>query len=487
MNLASTLGRRFKFEFIARILYNLSGAILTIALARLLDPDGYGLLFLAISVLGVIEMFSRLGFGKSTARYIATFKERDPTQIPHILRVGFLLNLLVLALVCVILLFTYEQIASLIDEQALAPFLFIGILYIIFTTATHFSSPILQGFEAIEITAILRAARGVIKLILAIGLVLLGFGAFGAFVGYLLAYGVAGVLGVFYIYMVYYRGSEQGKRQAGICRRVVEYSIPITATSTASTIDRHTDTVLLGYFIGPTAVAFYTIGKQVVGFIETPASALGFTLAPTYETQREKGNSETTARIFEEGVSHTLLLYIPAAAGLILVAEPLIKLVFGKQYLGAVPVLQILSIYIVFHTINEMVGSGLDFLGRARERAIVRGVSAILNIVLNLILIPIAGVIGAAIATTLSYSLYTVSNLYIMGTEVELRHIYLFKQTSYAILVATVMSGTVYIFVDDISTYFSLFITVCLGIAVWTGLVTLLGLLNVRQLITIIE
>ncbi len=66
------------------------------------------------------------------------------------------------------------------------------------------------------------------------------------------------------------------------------------------------------------------------------------------------------------------MLYIPAAAGLILVSEPLIYIVFGEEYAGAVPVLQILGIYAVLQSVKVLTDNGLDFLGRARERAIAK-------------------------------------------------------------------------------------------------------------------
>ncbi len=487
MKLASTLGHRFKFELIGRGIYIVSSALLTIVLARLLGPDGYGLMFLAISVLGIIKLFSRLGIGKSTAKYLATYKERDQTQIPHILQFGFLLNLAVLGMTCLALLFTYEHVAALVGEEDLAPFLLIGILYIMFSTLDYFARGVLQGFEVIEITALTKAVRGLLKLVLSVSFVLMGFGAFGAFVGYLLAYGVAATIGLSYIYIRYYRGADRGLREKGLRRRIGEYSIPITATNTASTIDRYFDTVLIGFFLGPSAVAFYTVAKQVIGFIETPANSLGFTLAPTYEAQKAKGNPETTARIFEEGVTHTLLLYIPAAAGLILIAEPMIDLVFGDDYLGALSVLQVLAIYTIFHSVNKLVGSGLDFLGRARDRAIARTGSAGLNVVLNVTLIPIIGVVGAAIATVITYSIYTLTNLYILSTEIELRYRYLFERLSATVVVTGLMSAAVYIFVDSISGFSTLFAVVGLGVFIWACFIMVFGLLDIRRVISVVK
>jgi len=289
MGLTSQLGRRFRAEFTAKIIAVVCGGILTVALARLLNPNSYGLLFLAISVFGVTELFSKLGVAKSTARYITTYKETDPGQIRHIVKFGFILNISTIIIVCTGFYFSYEYIANWINEPSLVPFLAIGVLYIGFHSLTTFFRLTLQGFEAIQASAALHSIDRVSRLLFALGFVLLGFGALGALVGYVIAFILASSFGAAYLYFYHFQGLERSQRESGLRRRLVEYMVPLTATGTADVLDKRVDMILLGFFIGPTAVAFYTVGKQVVTFIETPMSALGFTLSPTYEAQKARG------------------------------------------------------------------------------------------------------------------------------------------------------------------------------------------------------
>lgn len=482
MNLVSTLGDRFRAAFAGQIVSVISGAVLTVALARLLDPDGYGLLFLAISVLGIIKLFSKLGVAKSTAKYIAEYKETDPGQLRNIIRFGFLLNLGVIIVVCVVLLFTHEYIAQLIGEPDLVPFLLFGVFFIVSSTILTFIRLALQGFEAIEATAVLRIIDRGSRTALALGLVVLGYGALGALVGYILAYLLAAFVGLVYLYRRYYQSFSVEIVESGLKRRIAEYTIPLTATSTANVLDKRVDTILVGFFIGPVAVAYYTIGKQVVQFIETPMSALGFTLAPTYGAQQAKGKSNTAAQMYEESLSHGLLLYIPAAAGLVLVAEPLIQLVFGTDYTGAIPVLQVLAVYAVLMSVTKLTSNGLDYLGRARERAIVKGISAVLNVVLNVILIPWIGVVGAAVATVITYSMYTLANVYIMHTELDLRIKLLLEKTGCVLVITIIMSVVVFLLLDYITGFFTLFGVITVGVVVWAVLSVGTGLLDIKQI-----
>jgi len=482
MSLGSQLGSRFRAEFTARVLAMISGTILIVILSRLLNPDGYGLLFLAISVLGVANLFSKLGIGRSAARYISEYKETDPGQIPHILRFTLLFNLLTITVVSIAVLLSYRHISELIGEPNLAPFLLIGILYIVFSTLTKLVRSILQGFENIEIGALIYAIDRVSRLFFAIGLVFLGYGALGALVGYVLSFICASSIGLFYIYFRHYRTNKPGKISSNLRRRIVEYTVPLTATSVASVLDKHIDTILVGFFLNPAAVGFYTIGKQVLTVMMTPMAALRTTLSPTYKSQKEIGKEETATKLYEEGLYHGLLLYIPGAAGLIILTEPFVELVFGNEYLGAVPILQVLAIYAVLQSVTSLTSEGLDFLGRARERSIVLGITAVLNVFLNIIFIPQFGVVGAAIATIITYSIYTFANLYIMSIELPFRARWLLRHVLIVSGITIIMSIIVQSFSRYITGFATLFGTVLLGIGVWSVLVFSMGLLDIKKI-----
>lgn len=479
MSLASRLGSRFKSALAAEIVKVVAGAILVTLLARLLGPNAYGVLFLAISLFSVAKLFSAFGIGKSASRYIAEYKETDPGQIPHVLRVSFIFNL---TTVCIVLFFVVtgrEYITHLLDEPELSQLLLIGGAFILFDTLWSYTRRCLQGFEFIKASSALTAGQKVSRMVFALGLVLLGYGAVGALTGYILSSFFVAIVGLAYLYWRGIYQIQSSPIEPGLKRRIVEYSLPIAVTQSAHTIGHHFDKVLVGFFIGPLAVAYYTVGKQVVSFIETPMSALGFTLSPTYGSQKSQGNTETAARIYETALSQGLLFYVPAATGIVLVAEPGVTLVFGQEYRSAVPVLQILALYAIFQSIAKLTSSGLDFLGRARHRAIIKGVTATMNVGLNIALIPILGAAGAAVATVITFGIYTMTNFYIMNIELDLNLNLIAKNMGYAVGVSIIMAAVVAPLTGFVTGFITLFAVVALGIAVWVMLVLGFGLINV--------
>ncbi|WP_255171273.1 flippase [Natrononativus amylolyticus] len=481
MSLISDLSKRFRAELVGRIIDVISGGILIVALAHLLDPNAYGLLFLAISIFGMAEILSRFGIAKSAARFIVEHRGSNPTQITYILKFSFIYNIVMIIIVSVVFLLSHAHIAYLLEEPDLVPLLIVGVLYIAFSTLVVFNRHVLQGFEAIEISALLNAGVSIIQLLFAVGFVLLGYGVIGALVGYILGFIIISILGLSYIYIQYYRGGEKRDTEIDLQRQIVSYSFPLIATNSANVLAKQVDTILVGFFLNPTAVAFYTISKQVITFVETPISALGFTLSPTYAAQKTSGNSETAARIYERAFSYGLLLYVPGAAGLILISEPMIRIIFGSDYLGAVPVLQILSIYAILQSITKITSEGLDFLGRAQERAILMVITSVLNAVLNIILIPIVGVIGAAIATVITYSIYTVGTVFLITIELKISVKFLFQRIAVAISISVIIYLIVSQFIEYITGFITLFAIVGLGVVIWLSLLHILGVFNVRK------
>ncbi|RZV10898.1 O-antigen/teichoic acid export membrane protein [Natrinema hispanicum] len=484
MRLASKLADQFKAEFSGRVIATISSSILTVLLARLLEPDSYGLLFLAISIYGIVKLFSKLGIARSASRYLAEYRETDADQIPYILKTSFLLNALTILLTGFVLFIGKEHIAELIGRPELSPFLALGALFIGFSSLLSYVRFILQGFERVELSSTVHAADRTCRLFLAVGFVLLGYDVIGALLGYIISAALVSTGGLLFIYISFYRGFEKNPREPDLRRRIIKYAIPLTATNTATVLDKRIDMVLIGFFLNPSAVAFYTAGRQIVQFIKMPMASLGFTLSPMYGSQKANGDSDTAARIYETSLSYGLLLYIPISAGVILIAEPLIELVFGSEYLGAVPILHVFSLYIVLESVTELTNTSLDYLGRARSRAIIQLITAVLNVLLNIILIPLIGIVGAAIATVITHSLYTLANVYIINLELSLRFGFILRNLLYSIGIAIAISIPVYGILNFSLGVISLFISIFLGGLIWILLIQILGLVNVRKVVS---
>ncbi len=478
---------RFKFTFAGKIIQTAAAGLLIILLSRLLGSDMYGLLYLALAVFGFVEVFSRLGIAKATAKYISTNKGKKPASIPSFVKAGVLVNITVLFVVVLIFLLIHPYIASILDEPRLQSLLLVGVLYIIFKTTLLFIKRLLQGFEQIKASAVLSVIEQVLRLVFAVALVVLGFEAFGALVGFILAISITSVIGGLYIYKITSAIDSDAGLDNDHIEKIGRYAVPLTASSTANVLDKRIDSLLIGFFLGATSVSFYVISKQVTQFVETPVSALGFTIAPTLEIEKAGGNTTEAANLYQQAFSNVLLLYIPATVGIALIAEPLVRIVFGTEYLSVASVLQIFSLYILIQSITKITSNALDYLGRAKIRAVAKIITAILHVIISLILIPINGIEGAAISAVVTYGIYAIVCVGVMHLELKMEFYPVIRYTFISVVCSGAMAIAVYTLIPYITGIFTLLGVVTLGATIWSILILATGIIRVEEISALIR
>lgn len=480
--------RSFKAMFAARILHMVASGVLMVVLARfLLTQEQYGLLGATLAVLGVVQLFSDLGIAKASARYITEYRRTAPGQVPYVLRAAIVYRVIAIVVVGIVFVLFSGHVARLVGQPELEPLLALGAGYVAVHSLFVFSQVTFQGYNRITYTAAIRAIGSVSRLLLAVAFVLVVGGAAGALAGYVAGYGVGAAVGLALVYWKCYRDAERDPRpEDGLASKVARYSVPLTATRGANILDKRVDTILVGYFMNPVAVGYYFLSKQVVGFIHSPAASLGFTLSPTYGEHKAGGETDHAGQIYETTLRYVLLLYVPAAAGMFIVAEPAIALVFGEKWVGATPVLQVFAAYLVLQAVSFVTGDALDYLGRARERAVAKGSGSIANFLLNLVMIPAFGVVGAAAATVITHTGVLAVTLWVIHSELSLSVTGLARHFLGVVAVTGAMSVAVLAVLAQVEGVLSLIASVLAGVAVWAGLSVAGGLLDIRRVRTIL-
>lgn len=482
--LADRLATGLKASLVSGLVRSGANAALIVLLTRyLLDPTEYGLLFLALSVVGVVAFLGTLGLPKSTARYVTEFGETAPDQVRPLLVRATLLLAVLSVVVGLALVATGGRLARYLGEPSITPLLVVGGGYVVARAFNNYLSLLFQGFNRVTWSAAMTIVSNVVRLGAVVALVALGWGALGALVGYVLGFVAAVLLGGYVVVTRFYPSFPRGEAEPELLERLLRYSVPLTATRAANVLDRRIDTILVGVILTPAAVGFYTVAKQVTQFTAVPVAAFGFTVSPALGEQAAAGNVGRARRLYETSLRHVLAFYVPAAAGLILVAEPVVRHVFGASYLGAVPVLQVFGGFVIVNAVNKVTSDGLDYLGRARSRAVAQGSMAAANAGLNVLLLPIMGVVGAAVATVVTYSVYTAANVYFIHLELTLGLGRLARDLATIGVVAAGVALPVVLLRPYVSGVVTMLALVAAGTAVWAALSVVTGLLDVRRVV----
>jgi len=474
--------------FGGNFLFTAANALLILLLTReLLDPTRFGRLYFAISVLGMVSIFADLGLRKSAAHYISEYDGRDPGQVRYVIRYSVTALVVLVAVSSTLVAVFSGPLARLLGEPAVAPLLALGSLYVAGHALQGYLSTVFQAFNRVEWSATINGITGVARLVLAVGFILLGLDVLGAMLGYVGGFAVAVLVGGVVLYRRHYVPLEQpDSPEPGLGRRILRYSVPLTVTESTNAVDKRVDIVLIGTLLTPAAASYYVLAKQISSFSIMPATSIGYSVTPAYGGKTARENPEKAARLYEEAFRYVLMVYLPAAAGLILVAGPTVELVFGPEYSPAVPVVQVISGYVLVRAINKVTSDGLDYLGLARERAVLKTVTTFANVVLNLLLIPIYGVVGAAVATTATFATYTAGNVYQLHKELPVDNTALLRDGAVVAVVTAAMTVVVMLAVPYVSGPVTLAGVVLLGGGVTGTLSVVTGLVDVGRVRTML-
>ena len=199
------------------------------------------------------------------------------------------------------------------------------------------------------------------------------------------------------------------RRAPDVVRPIFVAATPLVAHAILGLAIFNSDLVFLRALKDARTAGMYAAAYTLISFLLNIGVTYGFSLLPVLT--REGGGDGDPVRertLFDHAMIQVVTVALPIAAGGCLLAGGLIELVFGARYAGAVPALRVLIWSIVAAWIRNVVQMGL--IARHQQSFVLRTSvwSAAANLVLNLVLIPPYGMIGAAVATVATETMRTV-------------------------------------------------------------------------------
>ena len=264
-----------------------------------------------------------------------------------------------------------------------------------------------MGLHRIKYNFIINLCEHGGKVIILLLLFLISVSIENVIIAFSLAFALASSVGAWIIYHNFYKHLPQST--SSYTSAILRYSLPLFFISLGFLLLTEVDTMMLGILTNDSEVGIYAVPKQFSIKVPQIALALAMGSMPVF-AQLSSDNKERLQKLFQKLLlinSGIMLIFL---IGVFSLSHWLIPLIFGESYMASVPVLYVLSLYTVMNSFAIIFAHFLDYQGYAQRRAWSLSITMISNIILNLILIPEYGVLGAAIGTTISYVPYTILN-----------------------------------------------------------------------------
>ena len=373
-----------------------AGLITNIALARLLDKENWGVLSTLIAVVSFLLSVSELGINYYVFYVVSKYADKGKEAVKRHLSGPLRYKLILIFSIAALMFVFSEQLADLFHIQTGAKYFMAGTLYFVFLNIFGVFNGVLAGLKKFKEDSITSSLHYILRLVFAALLVILGFGLDGAIVGYILAIFLATILQIIFL-----RGflSISHKNSDGLYE-MFSYGFYFGIVSIAATFSLWADSVMVGIFIGSTAVGIYKIAVSLSTASAGLLNGISKVMFPYFTSEESKGKD--SIKYLNAALKYSLFFTIPALFGIVLSAESIVNVFFGQQYSDASIPLLILS-YLVFDGV--IIGLISSYLAAKKSTKILGTsslISAIFNIVLNFISIPILGIVGAAITSVAS-------------------------------------------------------------------------------------
>jgi O-antigen/teichoic acid export membrane protein len=242
-----------------------------------------------------------------------------------------------------------------------------------------------------------QIAPNVLSLIgLVITLVLLGMGLAGAV---LVQVVIQVVMTVWMVVRVHRQAPLRLGWNPELARGMLRFGSKSYVQTLAATLHLRIDQYICAYFLTPADVGHYAIAVNLAMLLLKIPEASGTVMFPRLAASDEQTAHVATTRICR----HTLFLLSLGVVAFGLAGPLLIPWVFGHEYRGAIAPLLILLPGTLSHALYQLLSRNFTSRGRQEVNIVAAGVALVLNVGLNVALIPRYGIAGAALANGLSY------------------------------------------------------------------------------------
>lgn len=459
MNQVKSIFKNTGWMTISQGITSICAFLWTILIARYLGVSDYGIVSFAISFTGLLSIVMDIGISVYATRELA----RDRNQLNKF--VGNIVPLkLLLAIVSFLVILGMLYILGY-DTLTIIVTLIFAIEYIIMSF-TNFLSGIFQAFEELKYQAIGTILNSIFLLIGILLTMYFDLGVIFIAIAYTIAYAI------FFAYLVVIFLSKFGMSKLSFnlsfLKETIINSLPFGLTNFFYTIYFSIDIVMLSYLAGNYSTGLYKSAYNIINVFATFFPIYTATIFPVMSKYFVQ--SKDMVRVsYETSVKYLLIIILPISAYVFIYATPIINLVYTNQYaLAGVP-MQILMWTVAFLFVNGAGSSVLNSVNKEISVTKIYIVAAIVNVILNSILIPKYSYNGAAVATVLSEIVICVLVLYSISKTEFKPNWSLLKPVAKVILSSLVMGVVLY------------FIGVGMWLAIPIGLVVYLVMLLITR------
>lgn len=428
--------------FMLKIIATALGFINQIALARILGAGGVGEVLLAISVVRITALLAKFGLQEAMMKFVPIYvDQKDDARLRGTIYFALAFSLVTsLIFVCLVLLFS-KYIAV---TEGLLKLLPIIVLAIPAWTIKEVTGGVLVGFKDVMRAFIPESlVSPFFRLAIFLVLSLQGVSALYAVIAFASGEIIAMIFSIKFL-LDRVRKINKVKRKFDK-KKILDFAYTIIFTSMSVLLFYEADKWVLAKYTSPETVGIYGIASKLVLLAYFPMHAFASIIPPIISSIHASGNLKEFRKVVSESTRWILSMAMPVILVLAIEGGNILRYLYGPEFEAGYIVLLILVLGQMIKAGAGLIGVILQMAGQHKLYMKISIVWGIINIILNVLLIPQYGMIGAAIASAFCLSVIDIICIFIIKKKLSV--LTLAKGLKFDIVFVSVVAGVYSFFV----------------------------------------
>lgn len=394
MNATQNLFKNIGSLFTSQVIGYIITLIFTIYLVRYLGVENFGILSFALALTSMLGIFADFGLNTLMTREVVRDKSLTNKYLNNIFSIKIFM-------VTILMIFVFIIVKILDYPSETVYVLYFMMIFLIFSTFSNFFASLFQAYEKLEYQSIASVFNNILMLIGVLILINYSYGLVTFTILYAL---VAGLILIYYLFIsskIFKFSTPRIEIDWDFWKPTIKIAAQFGLMGVFVTIYIWIDSVMLSFMQGNEAVGLYNAAYRIVLLLLFIPTVINSSIFPVM-SRLYVSSRDSLEKIVEKYFKFMILIGIPLGVAITILSNQIIVLIFGKAFLESAPVLQIL----IWATVLTFGNAAFVQLFQSTNKQIlltkITLIGMIVNITLNLILIPKYSYIAASFNTLIT-------------------------------------------------------------------------------------
>lgn len=383
-------------------------------LVRTVGESGFGRYALVMALFLPSRKVLNAGLFEATKTYAS---RNEAAERHRVVTTSFALHVGTLALGIPL----FAGLATLLTDGSLRSALYLMLGAVVGEQLYYFGRGVLHAYKREALVEPLIPIRSVVLAVVGLTLAANGYGVPGVFAGFATGFLLTGLVSTGLAFRE--AGVLPSRRRLAIgdyAGPMLRFGVQSMALVLLLTGMYKIDILLVSHFLDATRTGHYRAALQVSEFIWVVAVAMEMVMIQSTAKLWKQGATDRLTDLTSRLLRYVVVLTALLVAGVFVLSEQFLTVYFGPPYQASVTPLRVLLPGVFGFAVARVIWPVLQAGGHLRKLLVATGTAVALNVVLNLLLIPRVGIVGAAVSTAIAYGSMAVTHV-LAARSVDLR------------------------------------------------------------------